>query len=30
METSVVFAITEFALHDGSGIRTTVFLKGLV
>ena len=23
-----VFDIKEFALHDGEGIRTTVFLKG--
>ena len=26
--TGVVFDIKEFALHDGPGIRTTVFLKG--
>ncbi len=28
METGVVFDIKEFAVHDGPGIRTTVFLKG--
>lgn len=28
METGVVFDIKEFTLHDGPGIRTTVFLKG--
>lgn len=26
--TGLVFDIKEFALHDGSGLRTTVFLKG--
>ena len=26
--TGIVFDIKEFALHDGPGIRTTVFLKG--
>ncbi|MBO4406461.1 MAG: glycyl-radical enzyme activating protein [Clostridia bacterium] len=26
--TGVVFDVKEFALHDGSGLRTTVFLKG--
>ena len=26
--TGVVFDIKEFALHDGQGVRTTVFLKG--
>jgi pyruvate formate lyase activating enzyme len=28
MKSGVVFDIREFALHDGPGIRTTVFLKG--
>lgn len=28
MSSGVVFNITEFAVHDGPGIRTTVFLKG--
>lgn len=28
METGIVFSIEEFAIHDGPGIRTTVFLKG--
>jgi len=28
MKAGVVFDIREFALHDGPGIRTTVFLKG--
>jgi len=28
MKSGVVFEIREFALHDGPGIRTTVFLKG--
>ena len=28
MQTGVVFDIKEFAVHDGPGIRTTVFLKG--
>ena len=28
MESGVVFDIKEFAVHDGPGIRTTVFLKG--
>jgi pyruvate formate lyase activating enzyme len=28
VESGVVFDIREFALHDGPGIRTTVFLKG--
>jgi len=28
METGIVFDIKEFAVHDGPGIRTTVFLKG--
>jgi pyruvate formate lyase activating enzyme len=28
MHTGVVFDIKEFAVHDGPGIRTTVFLKG--
>jgi len=28
MRTGVVFDIKEFAVHDGPGIRTTVFLKG--
>src|SRR5690606_11079642 len=27
-ETGVVFDVQRFALHDGPGIRTTVFLKG--
>ena len=26
--TGLVFDVKEFALHDGSGLRTTVFLKG--
>jgi pyruvate formate lyase activating enzyme len=28
METGVVFDVKHFAVHDGPGIRTTVFLKG--
>lgn len=28
MKTGIVFDIREFAVHDGPGIRTTVFLKG--
>lgn len=28
MRTGIVFDIKEFAVHDGPGIRTTVFLKG--
>ena len=28
MTTGVIFDIKEFAVHDGPGIRTTVFLKG--
>jgi pyruvate formate lyase activating enzyme len=28
MQTGIVFDIKEFAVHDGPGIRTTVFLKG--
>lgn len=28
MERGLVFDINEFAVHDGPGIRTTVFLKG--
>ena len=28
MSTGIVFDIKEFAVHDGPGIRTTVFLKG--
>lgn len=28
MESGIVFDIKEFAVHDGPGIRTTVFLKG--
>ncbi len=28
MHTGIVFDIKEFAVHDGPGIRTTVFLKG--
>jgi len=28
LTTGIVFDIKEFALHDGPGIRTTVFLKG--
>ena len=27
-ETGMVTAIKRFAVHDGDGIRTTVFLKG--
>ena len=28
MQSGVIFDIKEFAIHDGPGIRTTVFLKG--
>lgn len=28
MKTGIVFDIKEFAIHDGPGLRTTVFLKG--
>jgi pyruvate formate lyase activating enzyme len=28
MSTGIVFDIKEFAIHDGPGIRTTVFMKG--
>lgn len=28
MKTGTIFSIEEFAIHDGPGIRTTVFLKG--
>ncbi len=28
MQTGIVFDLKEFAIHDGPGIRTTVFLKG--
>lgn len=28
MQTGMIFDIKEFAVHDGPGIRTTVFLKG--
>lgn len=28
MEKGIVFSIEEFAIHDGPGIRTTVFLEG--
>lgn len=28
MKTGIVFNINEFAVHDGPGIRTTIFLKG--
>ena len=28
MKTGMIFDIKEFAIHDGPGIRTTVFLKG--
>lgn len=28
MKTGIVFDVREFAVHDGPGIRTTVFLKG--
>jgi pyruvate formate lyase activating enzyme len=28
MKTGIVFDIKEFAVHDGPGIRTTVFMKG--
>ncbi len=28
MHTGIVFDVKEFAVHDGPGIRTTVFLKG--
>ncbi|WP_231496733.1 hypothetical protein [Prevotella sp. 10(H)] len=29
MKKGVIFSIEEFAIHDGSGIRTTIFLKAL-
>ena len=28
MQTGIIFDIKEFAVHDGPGIRTTVFMKG--
>ena len=28
METGIIFSIEEFAIHDGPGIRTNIFLKG--
>ena len=28
MEKGIIFDIKEFTVHDGDGIRTTVFLKG--
>ena len=28
MEKGLIFSVEEFAIHDGPGIRTTVFLKG--
>ena len=28
MKEAVIFSIEEFAIHDGPGIRTTIFLKG--
>ena len=28
METGVVFGVQNFSIHDGPGIRTTIFLKG--
>ncbi len=28
MKTGIIFDIKEFAIHDGPGLRTTVFLKG--
>ncbi|MBW2615221.1 MAG: 4Fe-4S cluster-binding domain-containing protein, partial [Deltaproteobacteria bacterium] len=28
METGVIFDIKKYAIHDGPGIRTTVFFKG--
>jgi len=28
MKTGIIFDLKEFAIHDGPGIRTTVFLKG--
>ena len=28
MNTGIIFNIKKFAIHDGPGIRTTVFLKG--
>ena len=27
-ETGIIFDVKHFAVHDGPGIRTTVFLKG--
>jgi pyruvate formate lyase activating enzyme len=28
MKSGIIFSIEEFAIHDGPGIRTTIFLKG--
>ena len=28
MKTGTIFSVEEFAIHDGPGIRTTIFLKG--
>lgn len=28
MKHGTIFSIEEFAIHDGPGIRTTIFLKG--
>ena len=28
MQTGIVFNIQKYSIHDGPGIRTTVFLKG--
>ena len=28
MESGIIFDIKKFSIHDGPGIRTTVFLKG--
>ena len=30
MKTGTIFSVEEFAIHDGPGIRTIVFLKGCV
>ena len=28
MQTGIIFDVKQYALHDGPGIRTTLFLKG--